>query len=137
MNDFVSGELEAAVLRCAEEVDPDLMIIEGQSSLRNPTGPCGSEIVISLKCDHVILQHDPGRTYYDNNDEWKLPMPSVSSEIALIEQLGAKVLSVVMIPSKATERFVEDLDLPVFDGNEDGFQKLAELVEQTLLSGNG
>ena len=46
-NDFVSGELEKAVVRCDQECSPDLILIEGQSSLRNPSGPCGSEFLCS------------------------------------------------------------------------------------------
>jgi uncharacterized NAD-dependent epimerase/dehydratase family protein len=37
-NDFVSGELEHAILSCARELSPEVMFLEGQSSLRNPSG---------------------------------------------------------------------------------------------------
>ena len=47
INDFVSGELEHAIVCCDREVEPDLMVIEGQSSLRNPSGPCGAEMLLS------------------------------------------------------------------------------------------
>ena len=46
LNDFVSGELEQAVLECNRQSSPDLILIEGQSGLRNPSGPCGSEIIV-------------------------------------------------------------------------------------------
>ena len=36
LNDFVSGELEHAILTCYEETNPDVILIEGQSALRNP-----------------------------------------------------------------------------------------------------
>ena len=42
-NDFISGELEAAMLRCYREAQPDVILLEGQSSLRNPSGPGGAE----------------------------------------------------------------------------------------------
>ena len=35
-NDFVSGGLEHAVISCDRELSPDVMLLEGQSSLRNP-----------------------------------------------------------------------------------------------------
>src|SRR5204862_259012 len=38
-NDFVSGELEHAIVTCAAETFPDVIFLEGQSSLRNPSGP--------------------------------------------------------------------------------------------------
>lgn len=133
LNDFVSGELEDAVLKCVEEASPDIMLIEGQSSLRNPTGPCGSEIIISLRCNYVILQHDPSRTYFDNNPAWGLEMPSIASEIALIEQLGASVLAVVLIPGEGQVKDDLHLEVPVFEGNEDGFQQLAVLLKKQVL----
>lgn len=46
-NDFVSGELEHAIVACYEHEKPDVIFLEGQSSLRNPSGPCGSELLIS------------------------------------------------------------------------------------------
>lgn len=36
LNDFISGEMEHAIVTCYEEVNPDIIFIEGQSSLRNP-----------------------------------------------------------------------------------------------------
>ncbi len=46
-NDFVSGELEHAVVSCWRAARPDLILFEGQSALRNPSGPCGSEFLLS------------------------------------------------------------------------------------------
>ena len=45
LNDFVSGELEHAIVSCWKETQPDILFLEGQSSLRNPSGPCGLEPV--------------------------------------------------------------------------------------------
>ena len=46
-NDFVSGELEraAARMRTAKAI-PTSSCIEGQAALRNPSGPCGSEMIV-------------------------------------------------------------------------------------------
>ena len=44
-NDFVSGELEHAIVSCWKERRPELILLEGQSALRNPSGPCGSEFL--------------------------------------------------------------------------------------------
>jgi uncharacterized NAD-dependent epimerase/dehydratase family protein len=95
LNDFVSGELEHAVLSCAEEAKPDLILIEGQSALRNPSGPCGSEMLVSANARHVILVHAPKRKYYEEEPEWGA-IPSVESEIALIEMYGAIVIAVAL-----------------------------------------
>ena len=46
-NDFVIGEIERVVLECVDVSKPDLILLEGQSSLRNPSGPCGSVFILS------------------------------------------------------------------------------------------
>lgn len=38
-NDFVCGELEHHIIRCAEDESPEVILLEGQSALRNPSGP--------------------------------------------------------------------------------------------------
>ena len=55
LNDFVSGELEHAIVQCETQSHPDLIIVEGQSSLRNPLGPCGSEMLASGNIKGVVL----------------------------------------------------------------------------------
>ncbi|MEQ8424254.1 MAG: DUF1611 domain-containing protein, partial [Cyclobacteriaceae bacterium] len=62
LNDFISGELEHAIVQCWEEVKPDIMFIEGQSSLRNPSGPAGAEWIVSAEATSVVLQHNPARS---------------------------------------------------------------------------
>jgi uncharacterized NAD-dependent epimerase/dehydratase family protein len=54
-NDFVSGELERAVVACDRDLAPDLILIEGQSALRNPSGPCGAELLLSAEARTVVL----------------------------------------------------------------------------------
>ena len=61
INDYVSGEVEHAIVCCDREAQPDIMIIEGQSSLRNPSGPCGAEFLLSGGARGVVLQHAAGR----------------------------------------------------------------------------
>src|SRR5215831_17987650 len=76
-NDFVSGELEHAVVSCWDERRPELILLEGQSALRNPSGPCGSEFLLSGGARGVILQHAPGRIYFDGEEELGSRIPSV------------------------------------------------------------
>ncbi len=95
-NDFVSGELEHAIVTCWEQARPDLMLIEGQSALRNPSGPCGSELILSGRATGVILQHAPGRICYEGLEEADLRIPPVADEIALIRTLGARTLAVTL-----------------------------------------
>lgn len=95
LNDFVSGELENAILTCNKEVSPDIIFLEGQSALRNPSGPCGLELLISGNAKHVVLLFAPKRIYFDNEEHWG-KIPSVESEIAIIEQFGSKVIALAM-----------------------------------------
>ncbi len=95
LNDFISGEIERAIVTADKEENPDLILIEGQSSLRNPSGPCGTEFLISGNAKGVVLQHKPSRTYFDDNEIWGR-VPDLVSEIKLIEFYGAKVLAVTL-----------------------------------------
>ena len=95
-NDFIPGELEHALYSCWEEKRVDVLIIEGQSSLRNPSGPCGSEFIISGDLDGVILQHVPMRKKFSGFDQYHAHIPDVLNEIALIEHLGTQVLGITL-----------------------------------------
>ena len=93
LNDFVSGELEKAILECFRQTNPQLILIEGQSSLRNPAGPCGSELLLSANAKGVILQHAPGRKYYEDTN---VPLGSIYDEIKLIRLYGSEVIGITL-----------------------------------------
>jgi len=120
-NDFVSGELEHAVISCDNEVGPDLMLLEGQSSLRNPSGPCGAELLLSAQARGAILQHAPARELFEGYEKEGFAIPTIESEIELIGYYGAKVLAVTLngenltdAELRATQREYEArLDIPV------------------------
>ena len=133
LNDFVSGELEYAVLECERDAKPDVMLLEGQSALRNPTGPCGAELLLSGGASGVVLQHAPRRQYFDGDSE---PIPSLASEIALIAAYGVDTLAVTLNTEGMTEdnRQLEaeqlraELGIPVLCPLEDGIDELLPLV---------
>lgn len=93
-NDFVSGELEHAIVSCDREVKPDVMFLEGQSALRNPSGPCGAELMLSGGARGVILQHAPARRYFDDQEHLGHEIPSLTSELELIRMYGSRVLAI-------------------------------------------
>jgi uncharacterized NAD-dependent epimerase/dehydratase family protein len=95
-NDFVSGELERVLLECDRARSPELILVEGQGSLRNPSGPCGSEIIVSGNARGVVLQHAPARTHFIDHEDTGFRVPSVEDEIALIGMYGAEVLAVTL-----------------------------------------
>ncbi len=98
-NDFVSGELERAVLECAAAKQPDVILLEGQSALRNPSGPCGAEFLLSAGARHAVLVHAPAREIFDGSEElpgggW--PIPPLAEELELIRLYGAETLAIAL-----------------------------------------
>ncbi len=91
-NDFVCGELEHAVVQCERDLAPDLILLEGQSALRNPSGPCGAELLLGGQARGVLLQHAPARREFDGHPGY--PIPPLTDEIDLIRRYGARVLAV-------------------------------------------
>lgn len=96
VNDFVGGEIERAILDCDAEANPDLIVIEGQGALRNPSGPCGSEFILSGGARGVILQHAPSREFFVDHEDTALRVPDPEEEIPLIRSFGAEVLAVML-----------------------------------------
>jgi len=138
-NDYVSGELEHAILRCAREATPDLMLLEGQSSLRNPSGPCGAEFLLSGAANAVILQHDPHRTYFDGLEESGHRLPSVADEIALIRHYGVETLAVTLygrqddpVVAEAQQRLQKQLGIPVACPLDGELQPLLSRIERHI-----
>jgi uncharacterized NAD-dependent epimerase/dehydratase family protein len=95
-NDFVSGEIEHAIVTCDREARPDLILLEGQSALRNPSGPCGAELLLSGGARGVILQHAPARRYFEDQERLGHEIPSLESEIELIGMYGPRVLAIAL-----------------------------------------
>lgn len=102
LNDFVSGELEHAIVSCWKDTNPDILFLEGQSALRNPSGPCGLELLISGNAKQVVLIFAPKRKYFDNEAHWG-EIPSVASEIELIQKIGSKVIAVAINTENCTD----------------------------------
>jgi uncharacterized NAD-dependent epimerase/dehydratase family protein len=107
VNDFVSGEIEAAIVRCEKEARPDLIVVEGQSALRNPLGPCGSEIIVSGNVKGVILQHAPFRECFDTVEDLGCRLPTLGDEIRLIEMYGTRVIAVALNSEKSIPKTLE------------------------------
>lgn len=141
LNDFVSGELEHAIVSCAKETNADIIFIEGQAALRNPSGPCGLEFLISGQAKQVVLVHAPKRVYYDNEKHWG-KIPGIASEIEIIEKFDSKVIAVALNTEgcsreeafKLQRQFAKQLNLPVLLPLEEGVQSilpaLKELIQQ-------
>lgn len=142
-NDFVCGELETAILACQRETEPEVILIEGQSALRNPMGPCGSEFILAGGARAVILQHAPAREYFDELEELGCRIPPIAEEIELIRLLGAEVLAVTLNQEEmsaeeaeeARSRLAVELGIPVVLPLRDDLHALVEVVERWIASG--
>jgi len=139
LNDFVSGELEHAIVSCWKETNPDVLFLEGQSSLRNPSGPCGLELLISGNAKHVVLIFAPKRKYFDNEAHWG-EIPSVASEIELIEKIGSKVIAVAINTENCTDQeafdyqkaYTASLGLPVLLPIQEGVAPIIPILKALM-----
>lgn len=95
-NDFVPGEIERALLDCVKAENPQIIFLEGQSALRNPSGPCGAELLLSAGARQVVLQHAPARTYYDGAEALGIRIPPIAEEIALLRYYQAEVVGITL-----------------------------------------
>ena len=142
LNDFVSGELERAILACASEMNPDVILLEGQSGLRNPAGPAGSEFICSARAAGVILQHAPARSHFEDFEYLDCPLPPLSEEIELVRLLGSQVWAISLftrgLDDTQSSQIAEELEachgLPVVRPLEDGVGRLAATVREKLFS---
>jgi uncharacterized NAD-dependent epimerase/dehydratase family protein len=139
VNDFVSGEIEHAVWRCWRELNPNVIVIEGQGSLMNPAYPGGTEILAAGQPDIVILQHAPARKDYDGFPGY--PIHPLRRQIEAIELLSDKPVAAITINHEGFSRqevpcvcrgIEEDTGLPTFDVLVDGADGLVEIVRPYL-----
>ena len=141
LNDFVSGELESAIILCDQQEHPDLILLEGQSSLRNPSGPCGSEYLCSALAKGVIIQCAPKQEYFLADDERELwPIPPIEEELELIRLYGSKTLAVTLNSQNLTKNELHSeqknletrLGVPVICPKEDGMGRLIPVVKKFI-----
>ena len=139
LNDFISGELEHAIVSCWKETDPQVILIEGQSGLRNPSGPCGSELLVSGNAKNVILVHAPKRKYFDHIPDWG-PVHSLPSEIELIKMYGSNVIAVAINTEHCSyeeavtfqEQYEAILNIPVLLPLQEGVEKIIPVIQSLL-----
>jgi uncharacterized NAD-dependent epimerase/dehydratase family protein len=140
LNDFVSGELERVILECERSAAPDLIIVEGQGALRNPSGPCGSEIILSGNSRRIVLQHAPGRKHFVDQEDLGTLVPGVRDEIDLIRIYGAEVIGVCLNGEGMSQRELDayhrelqaELGIPVVQPLRDGVAALLPALQSYL-----
>ncbi len=140
LNDFISGEMEHAVVKCWEEAKPDIMFIEGQSSLRNPSGPAGAEWIVSADANAVVLQHNPARKKYKGLEDYPANIADVQDEIALIKIYGAPTVAITINTHKMSESDArtfaaaeeKKLGIPVILPLEDSVKRLVPIFKDMI-----
>lgn len=140
LNDFISGEMEHAVVTCYHEAKPDIIFIEGQSSLRNPSGPAGAEWIVSAAANGVVLQHNPARKQYKDMEYYPAYIADPADEIALIKMYGAQTVALTINTAKMTEpearvaaeQYNRTLNIPVVLPLEDGVDSLVPIFEAMI-----
>ena len=139
LNDFVCGELSHAILSAYRNEQPDIILLEGQSSLRNPSGPCGTEFLLSGNAKKVILVHRFKQEYYNDEPAWG-KLPSVESEINLINLYGSEVIALMLNTNGSTlqealeakENYKKSLGIPVFLPVEEGVTDIVPVIKKLM-----
>jgi len=80
---FISGEMEKAIVEAWDAKDPDIIILEGQGSLSHPAYLSSCFIIRGGQPEAIIVQHPPGRE--NLGDYPNIKMPRIEDEIELIE----------------------------------------------------
>ena len=132
--------MEHAIHTCYQEAKPDIIFIEGQSSLRNPSGPAGAEWICSADATAVVLQHNPARKHYKDMDYYPALVAQPEEEIELIRIYGAPTVALTINTSNMQEsdarayakQAAEKLKIPVVLPLEDGVGSLVPVFEQMI-----
>lgn len=141
VSQFVIGEVENAVVNAFYGEQPDIILVEGQSSLGHPAFMSSVGILKGSMPDGIILQHPPGRSV--RCDFPHLAMPSVESEIQLLEAFsGASVLAIALSHENLSDSevisTVEDYErvfqLPTADVLSSGCQKIIQALSNRFPS---
>lgn len=135
VNQFVVGEIENSVLQAFDKESPDIILVEGQSAVSHPAFMSSLAILKGSIPDGIILQHPPARTF--RCDFPDLPMPTVESEIKLIEAISeAKVTAIALSHENLTDEeilnviadYEQRFQLPTTDVLNHGCRKLVQAL---------
>lgn len=122
ISQFVVGEIEHAIVQAFDNENPEIILVEGQSAASHPAFMSSLGILKGSMPDGIILQHPPARRF--RCDFPQLPMPTVSSEIALLETISeTKVIAIALSHedltgeeiNKITQDYEKRFKLPTAD----------------------
>lgn len=134
-SEFMTGEIENAIIQANIHQKPDLIIIEGQGSLSHPAFISSCAIIRGAMPDAFIIQHPPKRKY--RADFESLLMPTPAEEISFIEKFSeGEVIAITInhenMNSKEIKETIEVYEqkyqLPVVDVLVENCDKLIEAI---------
>jgi uncharacterized NAD-dependent epimerase/dehydratase family protein len=135
VSQFVIGEIENAVLQAFDREHPDIILVEGQSSVSHPAFMSSLGILKGSMPDGIILQHPPARKV--RCDFPRLAMPTLQQEIRLIEAISpTTVIAIALNHENLTkediadiiQQYERDFHLPTTDVLLYGCQKLVQAL---------
>jgi uncharacterized NAD-dependent epimerase/dehydratase family protein len=139
INDFISGEIEHAIVSAWNNEKPDAIVLEGQGSLLNPAYPGGFELLAAGRPDFVILQHAPKRVEYDGFPG--IPLHPLKKQIEAIEMISGKKVAAITINHEgmnvneilpACENISRETGIPAFDVLKYGPEGIMEVLLKLL-----
>lgn len=137
INDFLTGEIENAVVSAWDDVHPDVIVIEGQGGLLNPAYPGGYEIIAAARPDVILLQHAPARKVYDGFPGY--PIHPLSKQIQAVEIISGKPVVALTINHEeiardkipiVCETISQTTGLPAVDVLIDGASTIVEVLAE-------
>lgn len=139
ISQFVVGEIENSVIEAFDNENPDIILVEGQSAVSHPAFMGSLGILKGSMADGIILQHPPARKF--RCDFPGLPMPTIKSEIQLIETISdARVMAIALSHEnledeeiqKIIPEYEKQFHLPTTDALKHGCQKLVKALSDNF-----
>jgi uncharacterized NAD-dependent epimerase/dehydratase family protein len=140
VNDFVTGEIEHAVVRAWDERKPDVIVIEGQGGLLNPGYPGGYEIIAAARPDIIVLQTAPARKEYDGFPGYTIH--PLARQIEALEIVSGKPVVAITVNHEnipadrvplVCSAITQITGLPAADVLVEGPARLVDVLEQHLV----
>jgi len=139
VEEFMTGEIENAVMEAYDTEHPDIIIVEGQGALSHPAYLSSCAIIRGAMPSAIIVQHPPKRK--NIGDYSFMPMPTLKSEITLLEVFSkSKVIAITLNHEDMTDKEVEEtiisyelkFQLPTTDSLKYGCDKLVKRIYQVF-----
>ena len=135
IEEFMTGEIENAVMEAYDTEYPDIIIVEGQGALSHPAYLSSCAIIRGARPQAIIVQHPPKRK--NIGDFSYMPMPTLESEIELLEVFSrSKVIAITLNHEDMTDEEIEEtiieyekkFQLPTTDTLKYGCEKLVKKI---------